>query len=553
LPRYTFPAGTVTNTTGAPLRLTFHATNTTGRRETDLWTIDSSNNLSERIPNGLILTDTAGAYSAFAGPDDVDTLYMVAHNGSTRTAIPATGMVAGSGGSRRLRGASTYLPLNELKASADSGRSFGVSILSDSTADGGAVTKHWPYLWATDFAARYPNYTVNFYRWSDANQNYDALQAAASDTSCVIQAGTAGARYVSIINSTYSTPVADISRASTDLDVRVKADVAAWPPPAAGTGLTAHYGAAGQREYKFYLDTTQKMVVIFSQDGTATSSKSSSVISVTPGTPLWYRFTYVQSTGVFSFYTSTDGVAWTAASTGTATSGALYSAATAPFEFGGEQGTNSDLATGTKFYDVDIRDGVGGNRVSPWLLEHWQPYNAAGEANGWTGAPILNVLNGSRAGAGVTYLSDSTRLPLILPSSSQRAIVLAFSHNDTTSVGGTYLATLDTWLSAIRTLRPTADVVLCTQNPEIYTSGTSVRPSHHNTRRLHQIAWARRNGVGIIDAAQAFIDNPNYAVVDATYLIKADGTHPTNPGDTGLRGLSGSTTWANEVIAATGY
>jgi hypothetical protein len=78
VPRYTFPAGTVTNTTGAPLRLTFHATSTTGRRETDLWTIDSSNNLSERIPNGLILTDTAGAYSAFAGPDDVDTLYVVA-------------------------------------------------------------------------------------------------------------------------------------------------------------------------------------------------------------------------------------------------------------------------------------------------------------------------------------------------------------------------------------------------------------------------------------------------------------------------------------------
>jgi hypothetical protein len=454
---------------------------------------------------------------------------------------------------KRLKGASTYLPLSELRAAADAGRSFSVNILSDSTGSGGATTKHWPYLWAADFAARYPAYTVNFYLWSDANQNYDALQAAASDTSCVIQAGTAGARYVSIINSTYSTPVADITRTSTDLDVRVKADVAAWPPPAAGTGLTAHYGAAGQREYKFYLDTTQKMVVIFSQDGTATSSKSSSVISVTPGTPLWYRFTYVQSTGVFSFYTSTDGVAWTAASTGTASAGALYSAATAPFEFGGEQGTNSDLATGTKFYDVDIRDGVGGNRVSPWLLEHWQPYNAAGEANGWTGAPILNVINGSRAGADVSYLSNSTRLPLICPSASTRAIILSCSHNDLTSVGGTYLATLDTWLAALQTLRPTADVVLSTQNPEVYVSGTLVRPSQHNTRRLQQVAWARRNGVGIIDAAQAFIDTTNYTVLDGTYVIKADGTHPTNPGDIGLHGLSGSTTWANEVIAATGY
>jgi lysophospholipase L1-like esterase len=70
VPRRIFPAGTVTNTTGAPLRLTFHADSSTSRRETDLWTIDSSNNLSEQIPNGIIVTDTSGAYSAFAGPVD---------------------------------------------------------------------------------------------------------------------------------------------------------------------------------------------------------------------------------------------------------------------------------------------------------------------------------------------------------------------------------------------------------------------------------------------------------------------------------------------------
>jgi hypothetical protein len=93
VPRRIFPAGTVTNTTGAALRLTFYATSTTNRRETDLWTIDSSNNLSERIPNGVILTDTAGAYSAFAGPDDIDVLYLNSHTGVSRSAITATGTV----------------------------------------------------------------------------------------------------------------------------------------------------------------------------------------------------------------------------------------------------------------------------------------------------------------------------------------------------------------------------------------------------------------------------------------------------------------------------
>jgi lysophospholipase L1-like esterase len=97
VPRYTFPAGTVTNTTGAPLRLTFYVNSTTNRRETDLWTVDSSNNLVERIPNGVILTDATGAYSAFAGPDDIDTLYVNQHTGTSRTSVAATGPAAVAG------------------------------------------------------------------------------------------------------------------------------------------------------------------------------------------------------------------------------------------------------------------------------------------------------------------------------------------------------------------------------------------------------------------------------------------------------------------------
>jgi hypothetical protein len=115
VPRYTFPAGTVTNTTGAPLRLTFHSTNTTSRRESDLSTIDASLNLVERIPNGVILTDSSGAYSAFAGPDDIDTLYLqIGPANSSRTAITATGTVAGSGGTY-LNG--TYAPKRALVTS----------------------------------------------------------------------------------------------------------------------------------------------------------------------------------------------------------------------------------------------------------------------------------------------------------------------------------------------------------------------------------------------------------------------------------------------------
>lgn len=96
MPRRIFPASSVTNTTGNPLRLAFHATSTTNIRETDLWTVDDSNNLSSQIPNGVILTDASGNYSAFAGPDDVDALYVVKHDSSSRTVITPTDAVASS-------------------------------------------------------------------------------------------------------------------------------------------------------------------------------------------------------------------------------------------------------------------------------------------------------------------------------------------------------------------------------------------------------------------------------------------------------------------------
>lgn len=55
-----------------------------------MWTIDSSNNLVERIANGVIVTDSAGAYSAFAGPDDLATLYALPNNTSSRTTVTAS-------------------------------------------------------------------------------------------------------------------------------------------------------------------------------------------------------------------------------------------------------------------------------------------------------------------------------------------------------------------------------------------------------------------------------------------------------------------------------
>lgn len=99
MPRYIFPAGSLTNTTGNPLRLTCFGTNTSNRRESDLWTIDGSNSLVSPIPNGVILTDVSGNYATFAGPDDIDALYVNPNTGASRTKLTSVAMVTGTGDS----------------------------------------------------------------------------------------------------------------------------------------------------------------------------------------------------------------------------------------------------------------------------------------------------------------------------------------------------------------------------------------------------------------------------------------------------------------------
>jgi peptidoglycan/xylan/chitin deacetylase (PgdA/CDA1 family) len=76
------------------MRLTFHYTETGGVRASDLWTVDASSYISAGVPNGIVLTDASGNYSAFAGPDDIDTLWVTPHTGAARTQITATRTVA---------------------------------------------------------------------------------------------------------------------------------------------------------------------------------------------------------------------------------------------------------------------------------------------------------------------------------------------------------------------------------------------------------------------------------------------------------------------------
>ena len=97
MPRYIFPAGTVTVTDGRPRALQFFRSPTATRPQTDLKRVESGYDTTP-IANGVITTDESGNYPEFAGPDDLTSLWMQVVSGpGGRTKLDSTTAVSFSG------------------------------------------------------------------------------------------------------------------------------------------------------------------------------------------------------------------------------------------------------------------------------------------------------------------------------------------------------------------------------------------------------------------------------------------------------------------------
>lgn len=97
MPRYIFAPDDIAST-GSVQRLEFYDRATGGKRLTDLYTIDGSDNTVDAISNGVVLTDELGAgIGSFAGPDDMNPIYMSVNGSSSRTLVEAARMAASQG------------------------------------------------------------------------------------------------------------------------------------------------------------------------------------------------------------------------------------------------------------------------------------------------------------------------------------------------------------------------------------------------------------------------------------------------------------------------
>jgi len=167
-----------------------------------------------------------------------------------------------------------------------------------------------------------------------------------------------------------STPDAAALDITGDIDLRVRVALNDWTPAAEST-LIAKYTATGnQRSYALAVTTTGALIFRWSEDGTAekTETSSANLGSLAAGATTWVRATLDADVGgtdaTVSFYTSDDGVTWTALGTPQAV-GATTSifSSTAVLELGGQTlGTVNRLAG--KLFRAQVLSGIAGTSVA---------------------------------------------------------------------------------------------------------------------------------------------------------------------------------------------
>lgn len=467
---------------------------------------------------------------------DVDARgYGAKFTGEDPTSYVTSALTAAST-SRRVRGAVRNDPEKPgafqslLAALDDAEESVALQVLGDSTGD---ETDEWVYLVTQYLAGLYPAYSVDYRVWNDGTQAYG--------TPVAIQTGPNGARYQQWagVSLPSTIPGSEITAFTGDVDVRVKATSATGWSAGAVQILACRYGAAGNRAFKFGVDATGHPVYVWSTDGTtlntATCSATTASAGISSATPTWFRVTHTMNNGSsgngVQFWYSTDDGTYTQLGSTITTAGALTTlygpASSVNWEIGVSSNTSEKL-TG-KIYQVRILQGLNGPDLAPEQVDAWLSGSAI-----TGGSPTLYVVNGSKPGADLSYLSDSTRLPKMTPKFGQAAVILSCSHNDS-SFGPTYLSSWDSWLTAIRARLPLAATVVLSQNPRL----SSVVSNHaHAIRRRQLIAWAMKNGCGHVDTYRAFMLDGRAL----STLINADGVHPAVG--------TGRLVWAQAVMQA---
>ncbi len=414
-----------------------------------------------------------------------------------------------------------------------------VTLTGDST---GNDTTDWFYRFLQSVATLYPGWTVEHRAWRDTTSDYGPAT--------YVQTGTAGKAYYTpgtSVTCALNPPPSGTTVSSADMRIQAHVRLTSLSP---GTNqvIAAHFGAAGLRAWRFYIDTSGRLVLEHSADGTALVSQiiASSVqmsSQFTAGTDIYIGCTFTRNNGsncVAQAIASTDGVTWSnfgTAVTGTSIAGMF--ATSAQIEVGSRTGGTDPL--GGRVYWVEVYKGTASTDTLAWrfdagLYDGGTTFTDS-ESRTWTlsnatlitkNAPVFMALNASVSGQGISYFDNVSRRAAVLVGPSDLLIVNS-GHNEGSENFG---ATLATYITNAKAVIPSAGIVVCKQNPQS-TTATNYRRHARSMAKLG--LQASSNAWGVIDAFQAFQDTG-----DPDAYVTAGDVHPTTP--------AGYDLWRDEAL-----
>lgn len=209
--------------------------------------------------------------------------------------------------------------------------------------------------------------------------------------------------------------------------------------------------------------------------------------------------------------------------------------------------STGDLTNGGAKWTTGYAEARGALAPTHTVYEHTFDYGAA---NAWNAPRLVQTGVGYRSDLAAPrelhiwvagwagknwsdWLHDSRRNK-VFEAASFDVILFGMGHNDGATIMGVEpiksrnLAFIE-W---VRTIRPRAQVILCSQNPRTAT------PGHAEVRNDTYRSLARERGYGYINITQAFHDDGRSLAVGGP-LIDATGVHPT---------VDGYALWRNAVL-----
>jgi hypothetical protein len=214
----------------------------------------------------------------------------------------------------------------------------------------------------------------------------------------------ANAQYLRMSGSgTVSTPNSGPLDITGDIDVRVKASLDSWTP----SGYPALFSSAISSSvdaYGLYVTPAGDLVLFWSPNGTSQPAAfSTAALSFANGSTHWVRVTRSASSGVVTFYTSSDGVSWT--QLGSLVSGLAGSmaAGTQPISVGSFDSGVSNILVGD-VYSAEVHSGINGTVVaSPDFTAASGSSFSDAEGNTWSLGGSASLQGGPGLSAGTTY------------------------------------------------------------------------------------------------------------------------------------------------------